>query len=203
MNRTITVGHALLALATLSTVALAACGGTHGTDHSSTGQPTTSASPGATFNDADVAFAHNMIPHHQQAVEMATLAESRASDPEIKQLAATIKAAQAPEIATMTGWLTAWGQPTAAPSGHGMSGGHGGMSGMMSAEEMAQLNAASGVDFDRMFARMMIAHHNGAIQMARDEETNGTNPVAKALAAQIMKSQSAEVDQLQKVLDRL
>jgi uncharacterized protein (DUF305 family) len=96
---------------------------------------------------ADIAFAR-MIPHHQQAVEMATLAETRASDPEIKQLAAKIKTAQAPEITTMTGWLTAWGMPTTQAGGHNMPGMSGteGMPGMMSEAEMTQLMAATGVD---------------------------------------------------------
>jgi uncharacterized protein (DUF305 family) len=136
---------------------------------------------------------------------MATLAETRAQDPELKQLAATIKAAQQPEITMMTGWLTAWGLPTAAPSDMGgmNHGAHGGMSGMMSADEMAQLAAANGNDFDRMFARMMIAHHNGAIQMAQEQETAGTNPEAVALAKNIIKSQATEVATLLKISDRL
>jgi len=74
---------------------------------------------------------------------------------------------------------------------------------MMSDAELDQLKAAKGVDFDRMFARMMIAHHNGAIIMARDCQTKGSNAAAKALAAAIEKAQSTEVEQLQKILDRL
>jgi len=105
----------------------------------------------------------------------------------------------------MTGWLTAWGKPTLGPGdptsmGHG---GHSGMSGMMSAEEMTQLATASGLDFDRMFARMMIAHHNGALQMAQQELTAGTNPEAMALARSILKSRMAEVVTLQTISDRL
>ena len=68
---------------------------------------------------------------------------------------------------------------------------------------MTKLAAASGVDFDRLFARMMIAHHQGAIQMARDEQAKGANPDAKALSGRIVTSQQAEVDTLQKILDRL
>ena len=68
--------------------------------------PSASAQPSATFNDADVMFAQMMIPHHEQAVEMADLAATRASDPEVKELATKIKAAQDPEIQTMKGWLT-------------------------------------------------------------------------------------------------
>jgi uncharacterized protein (DUF305 family) len=155
--------------------------------------------PGAGFNDADVTFAQNMIPHHKQAVQMADLAASRASDPEIKQLAGQIKAAQDPEIKTLTGWLTAWGRPVEPPQGHG---GHA-MPGMMSDAEMGKLTGATGKDFDRMFAQMMIAHHNGAIQMAKDEQAGGANPDAKALAATIERTQADEVGKLEKILDRL
>ena len=207
MTRTTKVRRALLGGAA-TTILLASAGcGSSGMDHDGM-NPSTTASAGANasaHNDADVNFAQMMIPHHQQAVEMATLAETRAQDPELRQLAATIKAAQQPEITTMTGWLTAWGQPTTAPTDMGgmAHGGPGGMSGMMSAEEMAQLTASTGVEFDRLFARMMIAHHNGAIQMAQDEETAGTNADAIALAKAINKSQLAEVVTLQKISDRL
>jgi uncharacterized protein (DUF305 family) len=204
MNRTTMVRRALLAGgAALTTLALAgACGGTSGMDHGSSGQPMMSASSGAAYNDADVAFAQMMIPHHQQAVEMAILAETRASDPDIKQIAAKVRAAQAPEITTMTGWLTGWGMPTAQAGGHNMPG-MSDVPGMMSDTEMVQLKAATGTDFDRMFARMMIAHHNGAIQNATEELAKGSDATAKALAATIKQTQTAEIGTLQTILDRL
>jgi uncharacterized protein (DUF305 family) len=212
MKRTTMVRRAIL-VGTVTTTLLvaAACGsGMGGMNHDGTNaggaaQPTTSASAGATHNDADVAFAQMMIPHHQQAVEMAALAETRAGATEIKQLAAKIKAAQDPEIITMTGWLTAWGMPTAKPGGHNMPGMSGteGMPGMMSDTDMTKLKAATGVNFDRMFAQMMIAHHNGAIQSAREEKAKGANPDAKALAATIEQAQTAEVATMQTILGRL
>ncbi len=175
-------------------------GGSSGMDHGS-GTTATSTAPGsgAVFNDADVTFAQNMIPHHKQAVQMADLAASRVADPEIKQLAGQIKAAQDPEIKTLSGWLTGWGKPVEPPQGHG---GHA-MPGMMSDAEMGKLTGAAGKDFDRMFAQMMIAHHNGAIQMAKDERAGGANPDAKALAATIERTQADEVGTLEKILDRL
>ncbi|WP_117212321.1 DUF305 domain-containing protein [Allorhizocola rhizosphaerae] len=194
----------MLSAAVVAALGLSACGhdSMPGMDHGSgNNQPSIPAT--ANFNTADVQFAQMMIPHHAQAVEMAELAASRASDPELKALAATIKGAQQPEIDTMTGWLKSWGQPSAMPGGHNMPGMGTDMPGMMSEEDMNKLKAASGVDFDRQFARMMIAHHNGAIQMARDEIKNGSNPDAKRLAAAIEQSQAAEVAQLQKILDRL
>ncbi|MFI7230969.1 DUF305 domain-containing protein [Nonomuraea angiospora] len=162
---------------------------------------TASASPAAAFNDADVMFAQMMIPHHQQAVEMADLAGTRAADKEVKELAAKIKAAQDPEIQTMKGWLTAWGKPMPSEGmDHGM--GHD-MPGMMSEEDMKKLEAAKGGAFDRQFAELMIAHHNGAIEMARTEQAQGSNAEAKELAKTIETAQQAEVAQLREILDRL
>jgi uncharacterized protein (DUF305 family) len=160
-----------------------------------------SAKSSAVFNNVDVMFAQMMIVHHQQAVEMANLAQTRAADPKVKQLAAQIKAEQAPEIATMKRWLAAWGQPTAMP---GMpSGMPSGMPGMMSSADMAKLAAATGKNFDKQFLQMMIAHHKGAIQMARSELARGANPDAKALAAHIIKSQQAEIGTMQKMLSQM
>nr|WP_229799026.1 DUF305 domain-containing protein [Planomonospora parontospora] len=160
---------------------------------------TTSAQPAASFNDADVTFAQLMIPHHEQAVEMAKLAETQAADAEIKELAAEIKAAQDPEIATMTAWLTAWGKATMPDGAHG---GHG-MPGMMTEEDMVKLQEAKGAKFDRMFAELMIAHHQGAIEMAKTEQAQGLNPEAKQLAKTIETAQQAEIEQMRKLLDRL
>ena len=203
MKRTI-VRSALLGAFATTTLLLTACGGDDdmaGMEHGSGATTAASSAPsaGAAFNNADVQFAQMMIVHHQQALEMATLADTRASDAEVKKIATDIKNAQDPEIKTMTAWLTAWGQPTSAPGGHNMPG----MPGEMSEADMKKLEAATGTEFDREFARMMIAHHNGAIEMARQEQSQGTNPDAKALAATIEKAQTAEVAALQKIVDRL
>ncbi|RGC65364.1 hypothetical protein C5N14_28880 [Micromonospora sp. MW-13] len=211
MKRTSALRRALMAGGTLPALLLfaTACGDDMGgMDHGSGGSPTAAASASApssaTANDADVMFAQMMIPHHRQAVEMADLAPARASDPELKNLALKIKAAQDPEIATMTGWLTAWGKPTAAPEGHNMHGANpSGMPGMADDEQMNMLKATKGTEFDKMFAQMMIDHHKGAIEMAKTEQADGANPDAKALAAKIEADQAAEVQTLQRILDRL
>jgi uncharacterized protein (DUF305 family) len=196
-----TVRRGLFIAAAVATLGLITACGNDGMNHGS-GAGANSAPTNASFNDADVMFAQMMIPHHRQAVEMAALAETKASDPEIKQLAAQIKAAQDPEIKTLSDWLTAWGQPSAAATGHSMPG-MSGMAGMLSEQEMTALSKATGKDFDRLFARGMIAHHNGAIQMAKDEQANGKHADAKALAATIAKTQAEEVTKLQAILDRL
>jgi uncharacterized protein (DUF305 family) len=135
---------------------------------------------------------------------MAALADTRATDPEVKKLAAQIKAAQDPEITEMTRWLTAWGKPAPTTStGHGMDMGGAAMPGMMSDADMTKLAAASGTGFDKQFLTMMIAHHQGAIAMANDGVAKGSNPDATILAKRIITSQQAEIDTMKTMLARL
>ncbi|MFC7589371.1 DUF305 domain-containing protein [Nonomuraea antimicrobica] len=114
---------------------------------------------------------------------MAKLASHRASDPEVKQLAARIEKEQEQQSQTMKDLLSSWGQPTPTP---GMAPD---MPGSMSEEDMRKLAAAQGKDFDKLFVQQMIAHHRGAIEMARTEEADGANPQAKDLAKQIITTQ--------------
>ncbi len=169
-------------------------------------------------NDADVTFAQMMIEHHRGAIEMADLAPSRAASDKVKQLAAKIKAAQAPEIEQMSGWLTAWGTGPAASSSamggmSGMSsssamgsmsgmaqGSSASMPGMMSGEQMDQLTAATGAAFDKMFLQSMMAHHQGALEMAKTEKKSGQNRDALALADSIISSQTAEIATMKDML---
>lgn len=157
---------------------------------------------GDDVNDADVTFAQEMIPHHRQATEMADLAATRSQDAEVLDLAERISAAQGPEIETMTGWLESWGEEVPEDmSGMDHSGmDHGSMPGMMSADQMAALEAASGPDFDRLFLEMMIEHHEGAIEMARTEQEDGSNADAVALAESIEEEQTAEVAEMRELL---
>ncbi|ALV33558.1 DUF305 domain-containing protein [Streptomyces sp. CdTB01] len=188
---------------------LAACGDDgddmsgmdHGSGNSSASASASAEAGSASFNDADVTFAQMMIPHHEQALEMAQLADGRASDAEIKDIAGKIEQAQDPEIKTMKGWLESWNKPTATESMPGMD--HGSGDGMMSDADMEHLKGMKGTEFDKMFAEMMIDHHNGATTMAKDEQKNGKNADAVKTAGDIVKGQSAEVTQLQSILDRL
>jgi uncharacterized protein (DUF305 family) len=161
------------------------------------------ASPNSTTgaSAADAMFAQMMIPHHEQAVEMATLAETRAESPEILELAAEIKGAQQPEIDQMTGWLEEWGMPVmSGMDAMGEHGGHG-MSGMMNEDQMRQLEGASGAEFDRLFAEYMIEHHEGAIDMAEDV-VDSKDPRVAALAKEIITAQEAEIQQMKAFLER-
>ncbi|MFG2332371.1 DUF305 domain-containing protein [Streptomyces sp. NPDC048604] len=189
---------------------LAACGGNGDTDaaggHNDSGHGAASSSPSTPAaatqggrNAADVAFAQGMIPHHRQAVEMADLAPTRAESPAVKKLAADIRKAQDPEIRTLSGWLTSWGEqvPAAGAADHSAHGG-----GMMTVAEMDRLKAASGKAFDTSFMELMIKHHEGAVAMAKTEQAQGAFPGAKKMAEAIITSQSAEIAQMNKLLGR-
>ena len=184
-------------LAGVAALALTGCGN----DDSAGGS-------GGDFNDADVTFAQSMIPHHEQAVEMAKMAQDHASTPEVKRLADKIEAAQGPEIATMKDWLKDWGKDESSDDSMGGmdhdsddSGGSGmDMPGMMSDDDMAALDKATGAQFDQMFLTAMTEHHTGAIEMAKTEQSNGRNADAKALAKQIEADQTTEIAEMKKLL---
>ncbi len=208
---------ALLGAVAATGLLLTACGadGTAPSASATASPSATAAAPGSAaspapapgpFNDADVMFAQMMIPHHEQALEMARLADGRAQDADVKKLVAAIERAQDPEIRTMRAWLKGWGRPGTADHGDGHGGGHGdghGMAGMMSEQDMKRLASAEGEEFDRAFAELMIAHHEGAVAMAEEERKNGLNPTAKKLAGDVVRTQSAEVAELRRILDRL
>lgn len=195
---------AAVALAATLSLGLAACGngdsdsGGHGghSNNDSSG----SAESGADFNDSDVTFAQQMIPHHEQATEMAALAEGRTQNAEVLALAQQIANAQGPEIETMQGFLEDWGAEEMdheSMDHDGMPG----MDGMMSEEDMAFLEDSSGTEFDEAFLTMMIEHHQGAIEMAETEQEDGQNPEAVALAGQIVEDQTAEITTMQELLN--
>ncbi len=202
----------LAGTAVIATLLLSACGGGDnsssgsGMDHGGRTPSEIGSASAAAFNDADVRFAQSMIPHHRQALEMAAMADGRAADAEVKELAGNIKAAQQPEIDTMNEWLAAWGKPTPMPSMSmgGMPGmEHGSMPGMMSEADMRKLMSAEGTAFDKMFLTMMISHHEGAIEVAEQETAQGSDPDAKALAEKIIADQQAEITTMKDVLARL
>ena len=185
-------------------LALAGCGADDTAATSSGASASSSASSSATaqHNEADVTFAQDMIVHHASAIAMAELAPDRAASREVKALAEKVKAAQGPEIETMTSWLKAWGQEVPETGDHATMGDGGAseMPGMMTAEQMNQLGDAQGSAFDRMFLQMMIKHHEGAVQMAQTEQARGQNPEAIALAETIQDSQTAEIQHMNQLL---
>lgn len=189
---------ALIAAIPLTALTLAACGSTSSTTPGASmpmaGQGTNSSKM---HNAGDVTFAQAMIPHHQQAVQMAKLAATRASDSRVKDLAARIEAAQDPEIIMMTGWMSSWGASMPSDMA-GMD-----MPGMMSTADMTALTAASGTAFDKAFLTMMIAHHTGALTMGQAELATGSDADAKALAQSIIDGQTKEIAEMKTLVDSL
>ena len=195
--RSVAIGAAMLAAA----VAVSGCSLSIGSSNHGDGHMMDS-SESVSAMSAEAMFAQMMIPHHQQAVEMSTLAETRASDPQIKALAAEIKAAQQPEIDQMKAWLQEWGVPIMdADEAMGSHMGHG-MSGMLTDEQLAQLEAAQGPEFDRLFAEYMILHHEGAIDMA-DDVADSKDPRVAALATAIIETQQAEIAEMKAMLESM
>ncbi|MBB3752378.1 uncharacterized protein (DUF305 family) [Mycolicibacterium sp. BK634] len=197
--------------------AIAACSGPATREATSVASPTTQSSPttpASTHNQADIMFAHMMIPHHQQAIQMSDMVFAKQGiDPRVIELAKEIKAAQGPEIDMMQGWLDQWG----APNMPGMNGGmHGsmmpgmpdmddmpGMAGMMSPADMEALQNAQGVAASKLFLTQMIEHHRGAITMAQNEIKNGQSADEVALAQSIATSQQKQIDTMNQILGTL
>lgn len=183
---------------------LAGCGGNDmaGMQHGSTTTTAPASGQQADHNEQDVKFGQDMIAHHQQALDMAAMVPGKSTNPKVTDLGKRIAAAQDPEIKKMTEWLTKWGTAPASTSMPGMDhgSGHGSMPGMMTAEEMAKLNGATGAEFDRMWLDMMIRHHQGAVEMSKTEQEKGSNPDAKKLAQDIITAQQAEITEMQGLL---
>jgi len=144
------------------------------------------------YSDDELMFASMMIPHHSQAVTMSELALANSTNPEILTLATAIRDAQGPEITQMKSWLDQ-------NNYSGSHAGHLSMNGMMSEEDLATLASAKGAAFDRLFLEGMIAHHEGAIQMAQMIK-DSTNSEVKKLFTNIVSSQSAEIEAMKALL---
>lgn len=172
----------------------------------STAAETSAAAQSAAHNKADMSFAHMMIPHHQQAIEMSDIILAKPDiEPRVSELATQIKAAQGPEIEQLQGWLTDWRMPGMGGMDHGDTkmGDMAGMDGMLSPADMDALENAQGVQASRLFLTQMIAHHQGAITMSQKEIENGESPEAIALATSIVDSQQKEIDTMNEILSSL
>ena len=168
------------AIALAGALALTACSGSEQAGH----------------NDADVMFAQMMIPHHEQAIEMSDVVLARPdADPQVAELATQIKAAQAPEIEELDGWLDTWGAERTAEHA-----GHAGMDGMMTEEDLQALGAATGPDGDRLFLEQMVAHHEGAVEMAQAQVESGEDAGAVEMAQTIVDTQAAEIETMKQLL---
>ncbi len=150
---------------------------------------------------ADVEFVEGMIPHHQQALEMAALAPGRAADPQVLAMADRISAAQGPEIAVYEAWLAAQDEALRGHGG-GHAGGHadGDHPGMATPAQLDELGAATGPAFDRLFLQLMIVHHEGALRMADAVRVGGTDVLVSQMADDVTVTQSAEIDRMRGLL---
>lgn len=169
------------------------------------------------YSDDDVRFMQQMIWHHHQAVQMAALVEGRSGTEALVEIAGRIDASQADEIAFMQGWLRERGEtapdPMADPHAMhaGVSGGHGGamhgeMAGMASPEQMARLADADGMDFDALFLELMIAHHEGAVEMVAhllDQRGSAYDPTLFDFANDVRSEQQAEIRRMNALLSGL
>jgi len=161
-----------------------------------------SAGSGAqTFNDADVKFAQTMIPHHEQAVEMAdAILGKSGTSPEVTQLAQQIRDTQRPQMETLTGFLTAWNQPLIPDHASEAHEDHWDAEGMLTPEEMQALAAADGPTGQKLFIEGMIQHHEGALTMVQAEIDDGENPDAVQLAQSIKAGQMGEMETMKRLL---
>ena len=171
-----------------------------------------------TFSEDDVAFMTNMIPHHTQAVELANLVEGRTNTPDLVEISGRIKASQADEIEFMRNWLKERGQSApGATGGHGAHAGHGAAGhvmteemmlrmGMASQDQLAQLAAAKGTAFDKLFYELMIRHHEGAVTMVEDlHDLPGSayDPVLFEFTNDIVSDQTKEIERMNGLLTGL
>jgi uncharacterized protein (DUF305 family) len=161
------------------------------------------------YTRADVAFLQSMIPHHQQAIDMAALARSRTNREELLEAAGRIDSSQKDEISFMQTWLEEHGEPrnSAADADHAAhAAAHGGMKGMATPEQMAELAAASGADFDRLFLTLMIKHHEGAVDMVDElleQPGSAYEPALFEFTRDVTNDQNAEIERMNALLVRL
>lgn len=186
---------ALLALSTaVLTTTLLSDNNDH--DHSKMMDGMSHSNKGKVLSSSDVMFLQMMIPHHEQAIDMSDLALKISKNEDLLTLAGQIKATQGPEIVQMKKWLADDG--VGEDPGHSMTG----MGGMLSEEELSQLAMSSGKAFDRKFMTGMIKHHLGAIEMVNMIKNSKVAEI-RAFADAIIKTQSAEVELMNKLLAKI
>lgn len=155
------------------------------------------------YSPDDVKFMHDMIPHHHQAIQMAALVADRTNRPELIEVAGRIDASQEDEIAFMQGWLRERDEHVPDPGDHSMMHTDHKMAGMASPEQMGELAAASGSDFDRLFLELMITHHEGAVTMVEElHEQPGSafDPVLFEFTNDVSNDQTAEIERMNELL---
>ncbi|UJW28236.1 DUF305 domain-containing protein [Saccharothrix sp. AJ9571] len=143
-------------------------------------------------NESDIRFSQQMIPHHQQTLEIAALAEQRGTMPLVKETAQEISATEAAEIEQMAGWLRSWNVEIPAGGSHA---GHT-MPGMLTLQDIAALENAKGAEFDQMWLTTLAKHLREGIAMAKNVQLTGAHPETKALAQKIVEGQEAKIAEI-------
>jgi uncharacterized protein (DUF305 family) len=163
-------------------------------------------------SEADVHFVSGMIPHHSQAIRMARLTPSRSSNQQVKVLSERIIVAQRDEILMMQNWLKARKLPVPDSNATHLRMKMGGMEhdmlmpGMLSEEEMAQLEKARGTSYDRLLLTYMIRHHQGAVEMVEQLFASpgaAQDDAIYKLASDVFADQSSEIDRMENMLAAL
>ncbi len=158
------------------------------------------------FSPDDVRFMQDMIRHHRQAVRMAELVEGRTNRQALIDVAGRIDASQADEIAFMQAWLRERGQAAPDPAAAHAMHQHDTMVGMATPEQMAELAAADGAAFDRLFLELMIEHHSGAVEMVEkllEQPGSAYDPVLFEFASDVTNEQEAEIERMSALLVQL
>ena len=167
-----------------------------------------SSAPTDHVDDADIAFAELMIPHDQRAIEMAAIVLAKDTRPQLEKLAGDILAAQDPEIQRMRRWLSRWGVPDhmidsrkAATEDEGHEAGEVTMLGM-GPEVMNGLLRAQGSDFQSLWLRKMIKHHEEAITMADEVLSTTEDPQVARFATATVDVRSREIMRMRFLLSK-
>jgi uncharacterized protein (DUF305 family) len=157
---------------------------------------------GAPYTVADVEFMQGMIAHHAQAIHMSRMAEAHKANPRLLRLAIKIDQSQVAEIRIMQDWLLSNGQHAPDTSSwRTMT-----MPGMLTTEQLKQLDASTGVAFDRLFLEFMILHHEGALRMVEDllkTPKGGQEVDVGVFAADVVTVQTAEIGTMRQMLSQL
>ena len=154
------------------------------------------------YSAGDVMFLQGMISHHAQAMEMSALVESRSNRETMNLMAERISLSQDDEISMMQDWLGERDLEVPSTDAHHADD-YNLMPGMLTNEDMAQLEAASGDQFDRLFLEFMIQHHEGALEMVEnllDQRGAAQDPVLYAFTSDVTSDQSAEIDRMDLML---
>jgi len=155
------------------------------------------------YSPADSQFMQDMVPHHHQAIEMAALVTDRTNNPDLIDVAGRINASQGDEIAFMQNWLRERGEPVPEPTAHDAMHTTHKMAGMATPEQMAELAASKGTEFDRLFLKLMITHHEGAVKMVEKLlELPGAayDPVLFEFVNDVTNGQSTEIERMNVLL---